>query len=87
LPVAVGFARTSTVQLEPAASVAEEQETTVSVKSAALLSAGAEQPVAAAVPEFWSVNIIGAELPPTVIFPKSWVRGVQASDGAEATAW
>jgi hypothetical protein len=75
--------RTVHVALEPAR-VFVPQLSVVIVNSVGLVpvSIGAEHPVAVAVPEFVRVKVWVPESSPTLTFPKSWVRGVQARLGA-----
>ena len=81
-PAVVGLPRTMTVQVALApARLFVLQLSVVIVKFTASSIEGAEQPVAVAVPEFVRVKVWVAELLPTFTLPKSFVRGVQASEG------
>jgi hypothetical protein len=81
-PAVVGLPLTLIVQVAPeAARFAVPQVSDERVKFVASLIVGAEHPVAAAAPELVKVNEKLLELAPTSIFPKSFVSGVQASDG------
>jgi hypothetical protein len=69
-PAVVGLAFTSIVHVphEPGRS-AVAQPSEESVKFVASEIVGAEHPVAEAVPEFVRVNVVLAELDPTLMFP------------------
>jgi hypothetical protein len=78
-PRVVGFPRTITVQVALApARLFVLQLSVVIEKFVVSEIAGAEHPVAVAVPAYVSVNVWVLEFAPTSTFPKSWVRGVQA---------
>jgi hypothetical protein len=82
-PVEVGFPRTITVQVALApARLFVLQLSVVIVKWVVSEIVGAEHPVAVAVPAFVSVKVSVAEFDPTFTLPQSWVRGVQAKEGA-----
>jgi hypothetical protein len=81
-PAEVGFPFTVTVQVAPdPARFAVPQVSAVIVKFVTSVIEGAEHPVADAVPALVKVKTWVPDEEPTFTFPKSWVSGVQASEG------
>jgi hypothetical protein len=81
-PVVPGFAwmRTVHVAFDPARSLVPQLSVAI-VKFVVSSIVGAEHPVAVDPPEFVSVNVWSEELLPTLMAPKSFVSGDQASSG------
>ena len=79
-PLLAGLARTVVVQVPDAAKSLVLQASAVMEKSVVLVRVGAEQEVAAAVPELVRVKTSVVELAPTLIEPKLLDRGDQASE-------